>query len=271
MPIKMNEQELLKSAIAAAISGGTEILDIYAQEFDVEFKEDKSPLTLADRNAHEAICKVLNATRLPILSEEGGNFPYEVRKDWKRFWLVDPLDGTKEFVNRNGEFTVNIALVVNQKALIGVILVPLSGLLYFASRSAGAFKIVLEGQDDFNFEKLMKEAISLPLPDIPQSLKVVGSRSHLSKETSDFIQNLQKTEPNLEFVSVGSSLKLCLIAEGRAHIYPRFGPTMEWDTAAGQAIVEASGGKVVQAGSEEAVLYNKPDLLNPWFVAIRPR
>lgn len=265
----MNEQELLQEAIAAAISGGAEILDIYGQEFEVEFKEDKSPLTLADRYAHEAICKALKATGMPILSEEGKNIPYEVRKDWERFWLVDPLDGTKEFVKRNGEFTVNIALIINRQAVMGVILVPVSGLLFFASRSAGAFKIRLEGKHDKSLEKIMQDAESLPLPGLPHTVTVVGSRSHLSKETTDFILNLQKTQPDLDFISIGSSLKFCLIAEGKAHIYPRLGPTMEWDTAAGQAIVEIAGGKVVQADSGEVVIYNKPDLHNPWFVASR--
>lgn len=270
MPDNMNEKELLKTAIAAAISGSDAILEIYGREFEVEYKEDKSPLTLADRNAHDAICKALKKTDLPILSEEGKHIPYDVRKDWKGFWLVDPLDGTKEFIKRNGEFTVNIALIVNQKAIIGVVMVPVSGLLYFASRSAGAFKTVYKGKEDLSLGKLMKDAQLMPLPGIPQSFKVVGSRSHLSDETTEFIQNLRKTRPDLDFISIGSSLKLCLVAEGKAQVYPRFGPTMEWDTAAGQAIVEISGGKVVKAGSGEEVLYNKPDLLNPWFVASRP-
>jgi 3'(2'), 5'-bisphosphate nucleotidase len=265
----MNEQALLKTAIAAAIAGGAEILNVYRQEFEVEFKEDKSPLTLADRNAHETICKVLKATKLPVLSEEGKNIPFEIRRNWERFWLVDPLDGTKEFIKRNGEFTVNIALIIDQKAVMGIIFVPVSGILYFASRSAGAFKTILNVNDDVGLEKITEKAESLPLPTIPDTLTVVGSRSHLSKETSDYIQILQKTQPYLDFVSVGSSLKLCLVAEGSAQIYPRFGPTMEWDTAAGQAIVEISGGKVIQANSKESILYNKPDLQNPWFIASR--
>jgi 3'(2'), 5'-bisphosphate nucleotidase len=265
----MNDQELFQSAIAAAVSGSKQILEIYRQEFDVEFKEDKSPLTLADRNAHEAICNLLKVTGLPILSEEGKHIPYEIRKHWDRFWLVDPLDGTKEFIKRNDEFTVNIALISRQRAVMGVILVPVSGLLYFASRSAGAFKITLGGINDLNLENLMKNAASMPLPGSSPKVTVVGSRSHLSPETADYIRNLQKTQPDLEFISIGSSLKMCLVAEGKAHLYPRFGPTMEWDTAAGQAIVEIAGGKVVQSATGEAVLYNKPDLLNPWFVASR--
>lgn len=265
----MNEKELLHTAIAASISGSEQILDVYRQDFDVEFKEDKSPLTLADRNAHKAICKVLKATGLPVLSEEGKNIPYEVRKEWDRFWIIDPLDGTKEFIKRNDEFTVNIALISSQRAVMGVILVPVSGMLYFASCSAGAFKITLEGIEDLSLESLMKNAEKIPKPDLPHKVTVVGSRSHLSPETTDYIQNLRKTQPDLDFVSIGSSLKMCLVAEGKAHIYPRFGPTMEWDTAAGQAIVEIAGGTVVQAETGEAVIYNKPDLLNPWFVASR--
>ena len=267
----MNDHELLQTAITAAISGGTEILDVYMHDFEVEFKEDKSPLTMADRRAHEAICIALKATGLPILSEEGKNIPFNTRKDWKKFWLVDPLDGTKEFVKRNGEFTVNIALIADGRAVMGVILVPVSRLLYFAYRSAGAFKIVLDDHDYRDLNKMIANAESLPSNKSLKTLTVVCSRSHLSPETIDFIQNLRKTEPELDFISIGSSLKMCLIAEGKAHIYPRFGPTMEWDTAAGQAILEIAGGKVIKVNSDQPVHYNKPDLLNPWFVASRSR
>jgi 3'(2'), 5'-bisphosphate nucleotidase len=266
----MDNEELLQTAITAAISGSVKILEIYRQDFSVEFKEDKSPLTLADRLAHEAIYNCLTSTGLPVLSEEGRNIPYEVRKDWDRFWMVDPLDGTKEFIKRNGEFTVNIALISQRQAVMGVILVPVSNVLYFASRPAGAFKISLEGTIEPEIESMIKNAESLPLPGSPDKLTIVGSRSHSSPETINFINELQKTEPDLDFVSIGSSLKMCLVAEGKAHIYPRLGPTMEWDTAAGQAIVEIAGGKVLQAGSTESVHYNKPHLLNPWFVASRP-
>jgi 3'(2'), 5'-bisphosphate nucleotidase len=266
----MNNQELLKTAITAAIAASKQILDIYSQDFDVEFKEDKSPLTLADRSAHDAICQGLLSTGLPVLSEEGKKIPYEIRRQWDKFWLVDPLDGTKEFVKRNGEFTVNIALISSHKAIMGVILVPVSNVLYFASRPSGAFKISLNGTDGSDIEKILQNAESLPIPGTPVKVTVVGSRSHSSPETVNFIRNLQITEPELDFVSVGSSLKMCLVAEGKAHIYPRFGPTMEWDTAAGQALVEIAGGKVLQADTGETVIYNKPGLLNPWFVASRP-
>jgi 3'(2'), 5'-bisphosphate nucleotidase len=266
----MTEQELLNTAISAAISGSSKILEIYGHAFEVEFKADNSPLTQADQLAHEAIYNCLSSTGLPVLSEEGSKIPYEVRKDWESFWMVDPLDGTKEFVKRNGEFTVNIALISRQKAIIGVILVPVSNVLYFASQAVGAFKISLEGLIGTRVEDLVKRAATLPLPVSPDKVTVVGSRSHLSAETETFITDLQKKQPDLDFVSIGSSLKLCLVAEGRAHIYPRLGPTMEWDTAAGQAILELAGGKMVQAENGEAVLYNKPHLLNPWFVASRP-
>ncbi len=267
----MTERQLLHTAITAAISGSTEILEVYGQNFEVEFKEDKSPITLADRRAHDAITDVLKITGLPVLSEEGKKTPFETRKEWRKFWMVDPLDGTKEFIKRNGEFTVNIALIADNRAIMGVILVPVTGLLYFASLSSGAFKIEINGIEELDPDKLIEKAVPLPSNVIPDTLTVVGSRSHLSPETEDYIQNLLKKEPGLDFVSIGSSLKLCLIADGKAHIYPRFGPTMEWDTAAGQAIVEISGGKVIDVNNNEPVDYNKPNLLNPWFVASRPR
>jgi 3'(2'), 5'-bisphosphate nucleotidase len=267
----MMKSELLPYAIQAAIAGSREILEVYRKDFTVEFKEDKSPLTLADQNAHKAIWKILENTGLPVLSEEGKNIPYEQRKDWKQFWLVDPLDGTKEFVKRNDEFTVNIALIEESRPVIGVILVPVSGLLYFGCHSSGAFKITIDGDALPNMEEIRERASKLPVGNIPRTYTVVGSRSHLSPETQHYIDKLGLEEPGLDFVSIGSSLKLCLVAEGTAHIYPRFGPTMEWDTAAGQAIVEVSGGKVLIAGTSEPVRYNKPDLLNPYFIASRPK
>jgi 3'(2'), 5'-bisphosphate nucleotidase len=267
----MENNALLNVAIKAAIAGGAEILEVYKKDFDVEFKADNSPLTMADRNAHNAITEVLIDTGLPILSEEGKNVPYETRKNWRKFWLVDPLDGTKEFVKRNGEFTVNIALIVENKPVLGVILVPVTGLLYFASIPSGAFKTVIKYNDENLPGKLITGASRLPQDYKLTNYTVVGSRSHSSPETESFINDLSKAEPGLEFISIGSSLKLCLVAEGKAHIYPRFGPTMEWDTAAGQAIVEISGGSVLIAKTGSPVIYNKPDLLNPHFIASRPK
>jgi 3'(2'), 5'-bisphosphate nucleotidase len=265
----MTQNELLQFAIDSAILASGEILDVYRQEFSVEFKDDKSPLTLADRRAHKAICAALEPTGLPILSEEGKNIPYEERKDWERFWLVDPLDGTKEFVKRNGEFTVNIALIEQNKPVMGVILVPVTGLLYFASKSAGAFKITLGEDVNTDLASLVSHGERIPGHKDNKRLTVVGSRSHLSPETQEFIDNLAKDNPEMEFVSIGSSLKLCLVAEGAADIYPRFGPTMEWDTAAGHAIAWISGATIVIAESGQPMQYNKPNLLNPYFIARR--
>jgi 3'(2'), 5'-bisphosphate nucleotidase len=265
----MNETDFLTTAIKAAVEGGRAIMEIYDQDFSVEYKADKSPLTLADRNAHEVITRILEPTGLPLLSEEGKHTPYETRKNWAEFWLVDPLDGTKEFVKRNGEFTVNIALIRGSKAVMGIIYVPASGLLYFASYPAGARKLTVRDPKHFSIGDEFKAAETIPSQPLPGKLTVVGSRSHLSAETLEYIENLKSEGKEPDFVSVGSSLKLCLVAEGKAHLYPRFGPTMEWDTAAGQAIVEISGGKIVRADNGQPVVYNKPDLLNPWFIASR--
>ena len=263
-----NEVELLSTAIKAAVRGGKEILEVYSQEFEVQFKEDQSPLTLADRKAHSSISHILNITDLPVLSEEGQHLPFEVRKEWKQYWLVDPLDGTKEFVKRNGEFTVNIALIVEHKAEIGVIFVPVTGVLYFAANTTGACKTIVTNLEDYNIDDLIENAIPLPSQQLPDKVTVVCSRSHMSPETMEFIEQLKQEGKEPDYVSVGSSLKLCLVAEGKAHIYPRFGPTMEWDTAAGQAIVEKSGGSVIKTDKSGPVEYNnKAGLLNPWFIA----
>lgn len=263
----MNENDLLFTAINAALAAGEEILDVYGSHFDVEMKADKSPLTLADRRAHETILHLLSPTGFHVLSEEGKHIDYPVRKEWKEFWMVDPLDGTKEFIKRNGEFTVNIALIKDRAPVMGVIFVPVSQILYFASLSSGAFKINLTRASHDTLEKLMQSADRLPSQKFPEQTTIVCSRSHLSPETEDFIENMRKTEPGLDFVSIGSSLKMCLVAEGKAHLYPRFGPTMEWDTAAGQAIVEIAGGRVLRTDNNEPVRYNKPELLNPYFLA----
>lgn len=257
-------QDLLDLAIRAARKGAGEILDVYSRDFDVEFKADSSPLTMADRRAHVAISSVIANAGLPILSEEGKHMHYTERQGWNRFWLVDPLDGTKEFVKRNGEFTVNVALIDNGFPVLGVILVPVTGKLYYAAKGIGAFMTTIEpGNEELTGDQL-------PLKPSGQEIyRVVCSRSHMSPETEEFIQTLRPAHPEMEYVSIGSSLKLCLIAEGAADLYPRFGPTMEWDTAAGQAIVEISGGYVQISDSGERMHYNKENLLNPWFIAGR--
>tara|TARA_R110002050_G_scaffold200591_1_gene335463 strand:- start:3369 stop:4154 length:786 start_codon:yes stop_codon:yes gene_type:complete len=258
-------KELLAQAIIASLNGGKEILKVYAQDFSVNFKSDESPLTLADTNAHIAIEKTLSETGIPILSEEGSSIPYSERKNWKQFWMVDPLDGTKEFVKRNGEFTVNVALIENGVSVLGVIYVPVSKELYFAAKGIGSFK--MDNVIEFtSVDQFISKANSLPMKNTSDELLIVASRSHLSKETEDFINEQKLVYPKVNTLSKGSSLKLCMVAEGRAKFYPRYAPTMEWDTAAGQAICEQAGFEVLQYGTNDSVKYNKENLLNPWFL-----
>ncbi|MFN8334861.1 MAG: 3'(2'),5'-bisphosphate nucleotidase CysQ [Cyclobacteriaceae bacterium] len=248
-------QELLKIAMDAAEVASDKILEVYnSSDFQVDLKDDKSPLTLADRESHHAIEALLKGTGLPILSEEGKNIPYETRKEWKHFWLIDPLDGTKEFIKRNGEFTVNIALIENQTPILGVVAVPVTGDVYYASRGAGAYL----KRPDF-ISPISKRT---PADLSKKGLRIVASRSHMNEETEAFIQKLDSPE----LISAGSSLKFMLLALGNADVYPRFAPTMEWDTAAAHAVINEVGLRVFRQGSEEELLYNKPDLLNPYFI-----
>lgn len=259
-------KNLLEVTINASIKAGEEILKIYNSNFEVEIKGDNSPLTLADKNAHTIICDYLNETNYPILSEEGKEIDYEIRKKWDYFWMVDPLDGTKEFIKRNGEFTVNIALIHNQKPIMGVIYIPVSQTLYFASKEIGSFKIEKATSDFQSLDELVFKSKKLPLNTIKNKFTVVASRSHLSEETEMFVDGLRETHKEIDFISSGSSIKLCLVAEGRADIYPRFAPTMEWDTAAGQAICEMAGKHVFDYISNNPLIYNKKNLLNNWFI-----
>ena len=262
----MNFNELLKTAINASIEGGHAIMKVYASEFSVEHKEDKSPLTLADKNCNEVIESFLKNTNIPILSEEGAKIPYSVRKDWEYSWLVDPLDGTKEFIKRNGEFTVNIALIHEGNPVMGVIYVPVKEDLYFALDGMGSYKksSCVDTIDDL--ENLISVSCSLPIKSERDSYVVVGSRSHMSKETEAFFDQKKIDYGNVEVMAVGSSLKLCMVAEGKADAYPRYAPTMEWDTGAGHAIAKFAGFSVKQYNSSAEVIYNKEDLLNPWFL-----
>ena len=260
---------LLDIAIAAAVDAGRAILDVYSSAFAVEHKDDRSPLTLADKRSHEIIAARLaakDAGGLPLLSEEGRNIPFEERKRWGLFWLVDPVDGTKEFIKRNGEFTVNIALVRQNRPVLGVIYVPVRDTLYYAAEGLGAWRLDKASGDHARPGR----ADRLPVPGGPhRPFTAVASRSHLSPETEAYLEGLRAMQGTLEIVSAGSSLKFCLIAEGRADVYPRFGPTMEWDTAAGHAIVVEAGGMVVTSTDRVELLYNKEDLHNPWFIAGR--
>ena len=257
---------LLNTAITAALEAGKAILEIYhSGAFDIEIKGDNSPLTKADTASHNVIMSFLTKTNIPVLSEEGKAIPYEERKDWKQLWIVDPIDGTKEFIKRNGEFTVNIALIENQKTQIGVIFVPVTGELYFSSKEMGAFKVMVD-LENYDIYSLISNGDKLPLQREDNTFTIVASRSHMSPETETYVQEMRDIHGALNLISKGSSLKLCMVAEGQADCYPRFAPTMEWDTAAGQAICEHAGFQVIDWKTKNAMLYNREELLNNWFL-----
>jgi len=305
---------MIAKAIKAALEAGDAILEIYSRDFEVEYKADASPLTEADRTAHNIIVRNLEGTSFPVLSEESREIPAVERRSWKCFWMVDPLDGTKEFIRKNGEFTVNIALVKNKVPILGIVYVPVAGILYLGVNGysnpwnlTGAWKAA-RGKDFQGLEDLLEKfpgagrgesgifqrlEISGPLRRPP---RVAASKSHCNDTTRNFIAEIEEKYGEIELVSKGSSLKLCMVAEGTADIYPRLAPTMEWDTAAAQAVVEASGGRVVQYDPEipapeylndigdwsisanqgahqtsglRELTYNKAELLNPFFVVSR--
>ncbi|XOB65699.1 3'(2'),5'-bisphosphate nucleotidase CysQ [Deferribacteres bacterium DY0037] len=274
----MNYDEgLLYEVINIALQAGKEIMHIYQMDFSVQYKSDNSPLTDADMHSNDIIIgglKKLNK-QYPILSEETKPAVYADRRNWKNFWLVDPIDGTKEFVKKNGEFTVNIALIQDRLPVIGVVYAPALDTLYYGMKGFGAFRKAGGG-----LEKLPAEKND---PLTSKTIKVAVSRSHLNKDTSDLISTISKHYPDcrIETISKGSSLKLCMVAEGSADIYPRIAPTMEWDTAAAQGVVEAAGKGTYKLDSftvdedifhkkiiAERLVYNKDDLLNPFFVVI---
>ena len=259
-------------AAEAAVKAGQAIMEVYESpetDWEVERKADNSPLTLADRKAHAVICGYLRETPFHILSEEGRHAEYAERKDVETMWIVDPLDGTKEFLKRNGEFTVNIALCHEGSPVVGAIYVPARRQLYtgiVCDDESEAFRKTL----DEDFEPVSCE--KLPLKDGAAhrmgggTFVVVASRSHLSEETEQFVARMRSEHGDVELRSAGSSLKICLVAEGEADVYPRLAPTMEWDTAAGQAVAEAAGCSVTDAGSGQPLRYNKEDLHNPYFI-----
>jgi len=243
----------LEKIIEIAKEAGDAIMEIYQKDFSIEYKDDKSPLTEADIKSNEIICEALIQLypNIPILSEENKMVSYEERKNWDYFWLIDPIDGTKEFIKKNGEFTVNIALIREDRPVLGVVYAPVLDEMYSAKEGFGAFK---------NGRKLPFSTNEFP----KEKLRVVASKSHLSEETQQFIDNLNTKK--VVQVSKGSSLKLCMVAEGVADIYPRLAPTMEWDTAAAHAVVLESKKEVIQFKSRENLVYNKKNLLNPWFL-----
>lgn len=252
----MSEHEFLAPLVEIAVRAGERILAVYDTDFDVAKKGDDSPLTKADLAAHHEIVAGLQQLTpdLPILSEESAEIPWSARRQWERYWLVDPLDGTKEFVRRNGEFTVNIALIEHGRPVAGVVHVPVSGASYLGAEGAGAFRREKNGDT---------RAIHVRQPAL-QPPRVVASRSHRGADVDAYLDRLGEHE----IVSMGSSLKICLVAEGQADVYPRLGPTSEWDTAAAHAVLSAAGGAVVQATSGDPLVYNaKESLLNPHFIA----
>ena len=281
-------ENCLASALVAAKKAGDEILEVYDGEIDVTYKEDDSPLTIADERAHRTIVKCLPSSpisHIPILSEEGKDIPYEKRAEWEYLWLVDPLDGTKEFVKRRDEFTVNIALIEKGSPVVGVVFLPAVGSLYFAARGLGAYKVenvktVSHFLDDpgdsavnnLQLGALVDKAARLPLPQATEKpsnqINLVGSRSHGIEALSVFVEKMKADYDTVGFVPAGSALKFCLVAEGKADLYPRFGPTMEWDTAAGHCVVEQSGGAVLRMNGKTPLDYNKKDLLNPYFICL---
>lgn len=249
----LNLEYLCNQCVEIAREAGKRILEIYNSDYTIEEKHDKSPLTDADLAAHRSIVKALTALTpdIPILSEESAKLPFAERQKWRTYWLVDPLDGTKEFIKRNGEFTVNIALIDNHKSIIGVIHVPVLNIDYFGWKDGGSFKIEQGGKAQPI--QVRKQA--------GDKLIVVGSRSHSSEQLQAYMENLG----DAELLSMGSSLKFCLVAEGRADLYPRIGLTSEWDTAAAHCIVEQAGGRVTQLNMSELDYNTKDSLLNPFF------
>ncbi len=253
----MNTKELLSTAITAAEQAAKDILKIYeSEDFDTEVKGDLSPLTKADKKGHETIMYHLEKTRIPVLSEEGKSIPYSDRVKWEYFWMVDPLDGTKEFIKRNGEFTVNIALIHNGVPVLGVVAIPVANEIYYGGIDFG----VTVKKDGIETKLETRQPANLK----QSGLRVVASRSHLNEETEEFINSLK----NPTTVSKGSSLKFLLLVTGEADVYPRFAPTMEWDTAAADALVRASGLGVYQHQTNNLLVYNKENLLNPYFLCV---
>lgn len=268
---------LLPCAFNAAVRAGAEIMKVYnnSDSYNIEFKSDNSPLTIADRLAHNKIKEVLGETRIPILSEEGREMLYDERKNWEMFWLVDPLDGTIEFIKRNNEFTVNIALMADNECIGAIVYVPYLGKVYFAERGVGS--MLIEGilpdeKANYTNDDIRSHANMLPLAATTHDkFRIAVSRSHQTIETSQYIDQMRKKHPDIEIIEQGSSYKFCLLAEGAVDYYPRTTTTYEWDTAAAELILVEAGGEVRSIPEHQALRYNKEDLHNPWFECYRNR
>ncbi len=261
----------IRLALAASLEAGRAVLDIYESgDLGVEYKEDQSPLTRADRAAHDVLMRHLEATGIPVLSEEGKHMPHSERQGWRELWIVDPVDGTKEFIKRNGEFTVNVALVRDGRVAGGVVLAPVLGHAYVGVVGEGAWRLEVDLTQVPSVEEAWSARAALPF-EVPASrpFTVVASRSHMSPETQAYVEEAKSIHGEVNLISKGSSLKLCLVAEGTADAYPRYAPTMEWDTAAGQAVCEAAGCDVIDQNTGEPMRYNREELLNAWFLVSR--
>lgn len=245
--------------IKTAELAGKAVMEIYKTDFTVEEKDDKTPVTLADRKSNEVIIYSLRQryNDIPIISEENKAISYDERKHWNRVWIVDPIDGTKEFIKKNGEFTVNIALVEDGQPMLGVVHAPALNKTYFGVSGLGSFRKNEDG---------VINRIDKPSDNFANTLRVVASRSHMDERTNLYINKLREKGLQVDLVNAGSSLKFCLVAEGTADVYPRFGPTMEWDTAAAHAVALYAGRKITNAETGEPLLYNKENLLNPFFI-----
>ncbi|MDP4207845.1 MAG: 3'(2'),5'-bisphosphate nucleotidase CysQ [Bacteroidota bacterium] len=266
----MNLDLLFETAVNAIVEASEAIMDIYRHsDHGIQYKPDDSPVTKADLEASAIIFRHLEKTGIPIICEEREHYNYDTRKNWKYFWLVDPLDGTKEFIKKNDEFTVNIALIEEDTPIMGLISIPALNSLYWGIKHSGSFKCKLSKFHTLSIHEITKVAVKLPVEKPGERLRIMISRSHPDPETQKFIDNLKAEHPGLETSSAGSSLKFCYIAEGKADLYLRFSPTMEWDTAAGQAIVEAAGVKMVTLPAQTKFVYNKPELKNPGFMVTR--
>ena len=256
--------ERLSLALNAAFKAGDEVMKVYLSDnFKIEQKHDNSPLTIADRLSHKVIHNLLINSGLPLISEEGKDLSYEERKNWNLFWMIDPIDGTKEFIKKNGEFTVNIALIEYGKPILGVVFAPALKVIYFAEKEFGSFKV----DDVCSLKDLLnKKFKNLNEVSYPEIYTLVLSKSHMNQETKDFVETKKSEHEQMESKSFGSSIKICKVAEGSANCYPRFGPTMEWDTAAAHAVAKFSSCTILQTENFEELEYNKETLLNPFFI-----
>lgn len=259
-------QNKLTLAVRTALLAGIETLNFYRKNIQVEMKEDNSPLTLADKCANETIINLLEGSKIPVLTEESEQIAYDKRKDWLTYWLIDPLDGTKEFINKSDEYTVNIALMENNYPTLGVVYAPAKDILYYGSQETGAFKVKNASEKSINELFIDSYRTKLPVSHNQSIPVIIASKSHLNAVTTQYISRYEDYYEKIKIENYGSSLKLCMIAEGTADLYPRLGPTMEWDTAASHAIVEAAGMFMLQYPKMIQLEYNKKDMHNPYFI-----